>query len=156
MPATESLGGSRASSQPRRNKHAAGPNSASSPYLDSRASSTGDDLSDPANMRSSIDKVRERTRRSTDERRGSEESASGKRLSALIERGSKRLKRKEKNTNGNTLGVHSGESGDLAVSDGSLLDDDGNSSLLTDDCSDNEGYVRQHLIALVRPTHLST
>lgn len=105
-------------------------------------------------MRSSIDKVRERTRRSTDERRGSEESASGKRLSALIGRGSKRLKLKEKNTGNNTLSVHSGESGDLAVSDSSLLDDDGNSSLLTDDCSDNEGYVCEHLIALARRTHL--
>lgn len=111
-----------------------------------------------------MDKVKERTRRSTDERRGSEESASNRRLSALIDRGSRRLMRKEKDnnttTNNNTLSVHSGDSaGDLALSDtnGSLLDEDGNSSLLTDDGSDIEGYVLECLIALchhfVLPLH---
>lgn len=99
-------------------------------------------------MDNAIDKVRERTRNSVDERRGSDESASGKRLTALLERGTRRLKRKEKNNNGaSSLGVnHSGESGELAFSDGrsegSLLDEDGNSSLLTDDGSDIEGYVQ--------------
>lgn len=114
-----------------------------------------------------MDKVKERTRRSTDERRGSEESASNRRLSALIDRGSRKLKRKEKDNNNNnttgnnnTLSVHSGDSaGDLALSDtnGSLLDEDGNSSLLTDDGSDIEGYVLECLIALcdhfVLPLH---
>jgi len=103
-------------------------------------------------MDGAIDKVRERARRSVDERRGSEESASGARLSALLGRGARKLKRKEKNNNNinngaSTLGVnHSGESGELAFSDGrsegSLLDeDDANSSLLTDDGSENDGYV---------------
>jgi hypothetical protein len=102
-------------------------------------------------MDAALDKVRERTRKSVDERRGSEESASGARLSALLERGARKLKRKEKNNNNNgasTLSVHhSGESGELAFSDGgrsegSLLDeDDGNSSLLTDDGSEHDGYV---------------
>ena len=103
-------------------------------------------------MDGAIDKVRERARRSVDERRGSEESASGARLSALLGRGARKLKRKEKNNNNinngaSTLGVnHSGESGELALSDGrsegSLLDeDDANSSLLTDDGSENDGYV---------------
>ena len=103
-------------------------------------------------MDGAIDKVRERARKSVDERRGSAESASRARLSALLGRGARKLKRKEKNnTNINngasTLGVnHSGESGELAFSDGrsegSLLDeDDANSSLLTDDGSENDGYV---------------
>jgi hypothetical protein len=103
-------------------------------------------------MDAALDKVRERTRKSVDERRGSEESASGARLSALLERGARKLKRKEKNNNphngASTLSVHhSGESGELAFSDGgrsegSLLDeDDGNSSLLTDDGSEHDGYV---------------
>jgi hypothetical protein len=103
-------------------------------------------------MDGAIDKVRERARRSVDERRGSEESASGARLSALLGRGARKLKRKDKNNNsinnGSTLGVHhSGESGELAFSDGrsegSLLDEeDGNSSLLTDDGPEtDDGYV---------------
>lgn len=103
-------------------------------------------------MDTAIDKVRERTRKSVDERRGSDESVSANRLSSLLERGARKLKRKEKdheNNNGaSTLAVnHSGESGELAFSDGgrsegSLLDEDGHSSLLTDDGSDNEGYVQ--------------
>jgi hypothetical protein len=104
-------------------------------------------------MDGALDKVRERARKSVDERRGSEESASGARLSALLGRGARKLKRKEKNNDNNVnngpsnLGVqHSGESGELAFSDGrsegSLLDeDDANSSLLTDDGSENDGYV---------------
>ncbi|KAM0716532.1 hypothetical protein Q7P37_007977 [Cladosporium fusiforme] len=163
MPATEPLGAtasSRGVSRLRRNpsEHGAQANTQSnnpstSSLPPSRASSTGDDSADPADMRAHMDnltdKVKERTRRSTDERRGSEESATNKRLSALLDRGSRKLKRKEKNTAGgggsnNTLGVHSGEStGDLALSDersdASLLDEDGRSSLLTDDGSDMEG-----------------
>jgi len=121
---------------------------------DSRTSSAGDDSTDPADMKKSsmdaaIDKVRERARKSVDERRGSDDSASQTRFSALITR---KLKRKEKDKDkdslsarNSTLVVDSGESGELALSDarsdGSLLDEDGHSSLLTDDGSDNEGYV---------------
>jgi hypothetical protein len=52
---------------------------------------------------------------------------------------------------------HSGESGELAFSDGgrsegSLLDEDGHSSLLTDDGSDNEGYVQTFHILRILPT----
>lgn len=166
MPSTEPLGAtasSRGVSRLRRNNDGAEANNQnnnqSTSSLPSRASSTtGDDSADPdmrAHMDSALDKVKERTRRSTDERRGSEESASNKRLSALLDRGGRKWKRKEKNTagNGNTLSVHSGESaGDLALSDhnrsdGSLLDEDGNSSLLTDDGSDIEGYVSECFIA---------
>lgn len=154
MPATtEPLGAtasSRSVSRLRRGKHdATTADNDSTASLASRTSSLGDDTAD---MRSSldnaIDKVRERTRTSVDERRGSEESASGTRLSALLERGTRKLKRKEKNNNNgaSTLSVnHSGESGELAFSDGrsegSLLDEDGNSSLLTDDGSEHDGYV---------------
>lgn len=150
MPATSEPLGAVASSRSvsRLRKHDAANDSTAS--LASRTSSLGDDSAD--NMRSSmdnaIDKVRERTRKSVDERRGSDDSVSGNRLSALLDRGARRLKRKEKNNNGaSTLGVnHSGESGELAFSDGrsegSLLDEDGNSSLLTDDGSDNDGYVQ--------------
>lgn len=159
MPATtEPLGASASSrslSRLRPGKHdATTPDNDSTPSLASRTSSLGDDSSDvTSTMDGAIDKVRERARKSVDERRGSEESASGARLSALLGRGARKLKRKEKNnTNINngasTLGVnHSGESGELAFSDGrsegSLLDeDDANSSLLTDDGSENDGYVR--------------
>lgn len=151
MPATSEPLGAVASSRSvsRLRKHDAANDSTAS--LASRTSSLGDDSAD--NMRSSmdnaIDKVRERTRKSVDERRGSDDSVSGNRLSALLDRGARRLKRKEKNNNNgaSTLGVnHSGESGELALSDGrsegSLLDEDGNSSLLTDDGSDNDGYVQ--------------
>lgn len=158
MPATtEPLGASASSrslSRLRPGKHdATTPDNDSTPSLASRTSSLGDDSSDvTSTMDGAIDKVRERARKSVDERRGSEESASGARLSALLGRGARKLKRKEKNnTNINngasTLGVnHSGESGELAFSDGrsegSLLDeDDANSSLLTDDGSENDGYV---------------
>jgi hypothetical protein len=112
-------------------------------------------------MDTALDKVRERTRKSVDERRGSDESASANRLSSLLERGARKLKRKEKNNDNNdgasTLAVnHSGESGELAFSDGgrsegSLLDEDGHSSLLTDDGSDNEGYVQHSIICAIRP-----
>ena len=155
MPATtEPLGAtasSRSVSRLRRSKHdATTPDNDSTPSLASRTSSLGDDSAAVrSSMDAALDKVRERTRKSIDERRGSEESASGARLSALLERGARKLKRKEKNNNGaSTLSVnHSGESGELAFSDGgrsegSLLDeDDGNSSLLTDDGSENDGYV---------------
>jgi len=155
MPATtEPLGAtasSRSVSRLRRSKHdATTPDNDSTPSLASRTSSLGDDSAAVrSSMDAALDKVRERTRKSVDERRGSEESASGARLSALLERGARKLKRKEKNNNGaSTLSVnHSGESGELAFSDGgrsegSLLDeDDGNSSLLTDDGSENDGYV---------------
>lgn len=104
-------------------------------------------------MDTAIDKVRERTRKSVDERRGSDDSTSGNRLSALLNR---KLKRKDKDRNNpgaSTLGVHSGESGELALSDahshseeGSLLDEDGNSSLLTDDGSLHDGYVFEHYV----------
>lgn len=159
MPATtEPLGASASSrslSRLRPGKHdATTPDNDSTPSLTSRTSSLGDDSSDvTSTMDGAIDKVRERARRSVDERRGSEESASGARLSALLGRGARKLKRKEKNNNNinnppSTLGVHhSGESGELAFSDGrsegSLLDeDDGNSSLLTDDGPENDdGYV---------------
>lgn len=169
MPATDSpLGASPATSRHvsrlRRGNHDARANNAandtanaSTPSLVSRASSTtGDESTDPAEMRSSMDtaigKVRDRSRRNSDARRGSDES--GRRLSALIERGSRKLKRKDKsntNINSNTLGVHSGESGELAFSDGrsegSLVDEDGNNSLFTDDGSDHDGYVLEHFIA---------
>lgn len=158
MPATtEPLGASASSrsvSRLRPGKHdATTPDNDSTPSLASRTSSLGDDSSDvTSTMDGAIDKVRERARKSVDERRGSEESASGARLSALLGRGARKLKRKEKNNaninNGaSTLGVnHSSESGELAFSDGrsegSLLDeDDANSSLLTDDGSENDGYV---------------
>lgn len=156
MPATEPLGASASlrEPRPRRDHDEATANNSSTPSLTSRASSAGDDSADAADMRASmdtaIDKVKERARRSTDERRGSDDSVSNNRLSALIGRG-KKLKRKEKSPDKNTLGVHSGDSGDLAVSDarsdGSLLDEDGNSSLLTDDGSDNEGYVKISQVA---------
>ena len=155
MPATEqplgAIPSSRSVSRLRRQgNHAADTNNDSH----SRASSTGDDSTDTADMKKSsmdaaIDKVRERTRKSVDERRGSDDSASGTRLSALINRKLKR-KDKEKDKDGlgarnSTLVVDSGESGELALSDarseGSLLDEDGHSSLLTDDGSDNDGYV---------------
>jgi len=134
----------------RQGKHATDSNNDYS----SRASSTGDDSTDPADMKRSsmdaaIDKVRERARKSVDERRGSDDSASATRLSALINRKLKRKdKEKDKDSLGarnSTLAVDSGESGELALSDarsdGSLLDEDGHSSLLTDDGSDNDGYV---------------
>lgn len=159
MPATTDPLGASASSRSlsrlRPGKHdATTPDNDSAPSLTSRTSSLGDDSSDvtPA-MDGAFDKVRERARKSVDERRGSEESASGARLSALLGRGARKLKRKEKNNNNvisngpSTLSVHhSGESGELAFSDGrsegSLLDeDDANSSLLTDDGSENDGYV---------------
>lgn len=155
MPATEqplgAIPSSRSVSRLRRQgNHAADTNNDSH----SRASSTGDDSTDTADMKKSsmdaaIDKVRERARKSVDERRGSDDSASGTRLSALINRKLKR-KDKEKDKDGlgarnSTLVVDSGESGELALSDarseGSLLDEDGHSSLLTDDGSDNDGYV---------------
>lgn len=119
-------------------------------------------------MDGALDRVRERARKSVDERRGSEESASGARLSALLGRGARKLKRKEKNNdninNGaSTLGVnHSGDSGELAFSDGrsegSLLDeDDANSSLLTDDGSENDGYVwRPSFLPLYPLQHIPT
>jgi hypothetical protein len=157
MPATEqplgAIPSSRSVSRLRRHgKHASDTNNDS----DSRASSTGDDSTDPADMKKSsmdaaIDKVRERARKSVDERRGSDDSASQTRFSALLAR---KLKRKDKDKDkdndslgarNSTLVVDSGESGDLALSDarsdGSLLDEDGHSSLLTDDGSDNDGYV---------------
>ena len=155
MPATDQPLGATASSRSvsrlrRQGKHATDSNNDSS----SRASSTGDGSTDPTDMKkssmdSAIDKVRERARKSVDERRGSDDSASGARLSALITR---KLKRKDKDKDKDSLGarsstlvVDSGESGDLALSDtrseGSLLDEDGHSSLLTDDGSDNDGYV---------------
>ena len=70
----------------------------------SRASSIGDDSTDTADtmkssMDSAIDKVRERARKSVDERRGSDDSASATRLSALIARKLKR-KDKDKDTSG--------------------------------------------------------
>lgn len=173
MPATDSpLGASPATSRHvsrlRRGNHDAQASNAandtanaSTPSLVSRASSTtGDESTDPAEMRSSMDtaigKVRDRSRRNSDARRGSDES--GRRLSALIERGSRKLKRKDKsntNANSSTLSVHSGEhsgeSGELAFSDGrseaSLVDEDGNNSLFTDDGSDHDGYVLEHFIA---------
>jgi hypothetical protein len=88
-------------------------------------------------MDTAIDKVRERTRKSVDERRGSDESVSANRLSNLLERGARKLKRKEKNNDNDGAST-------LAVnrSEGSLLDEDGHSSLLTDDGSDNERYVQ--------------
>jgi hypothetical protein len=153
MPATEPLGApsSRSVSRLRRQaKHATDTNTAS----DGRTPSTGHDSTDHADMKKSsmdaaIDKVRERARKSVDERRGSDDSASQTRFSALLAR---KLKRKEKDKDNDSLGarnstlvVDSGESGDLALSDtrseGSLLDEDGHSSLLTDDGSDNDGYV---------------
>lgn len=159
MPATDPLGASarsRSVSRLRPGKHdAPSPaDNSSTPSLASRTSSLGDDSADMrSSMDAAIDKVRERTRKSVDERRGSDDSASNKRLSALLERGTRKLKRKEKNediTRGSTLGVHSGDSGELAFSDGrsegSLLDEDGNSSLLTDDGSDNDGYVSAYFI----------
>jgi hypothetical protein len=158
MPATTDPLGASASSRSlsrlRPGKHdATTPDNDSTPSLTSRTSSLGDDSSEvTSTMDGAIDKVRERARRSVDERRGSEESASGARLSALLGRGARKLKRKDKNNNsinnGSTLGVHhSGESGELAFSDGrsegSLLDEeDGNSSLLTDDGPEtDDGYV---------------
>lgn len=161
MPATEPLGAtasSRSVSRLRQGKHdvPAAADNTSTPSLISRTSSPGDDSADMrSSMDNAIDKVRERTRKSVDERRGSDDSASNKRLSALLERGTRKLKRKEKNesnTRPSTLGVHSGDSGELAFSDGgrsegSLLDEDGNSSLLTDDGSENDGYVFAHLVA---------
>jgi hypothetical protein len=148
MPAaTEPLGAtasSRSVSRLRRSKHDPDNDSTASSTLASRTSSIGDDSI--TDMNTALDKVRERTRKSIDERRGSDESTSANRLSSLLERGTRKLKRKEKNNTNNwasTLGVnHSGESGELALSDGSLLDEDGSSSLLTDDGSDNEGYVQ--------------
>lgn len=158
MPATTDPLGASASSRSlsrlRPGKHdATTPDNDSTPSLTSRTSSLGDDSSDvTSTMDGAIDKVRERARKSVDERRGSEESASGARLSALLGRGARKLKRKEKNNNNvnngpsNLVAHHSGESGELAFSDGrsegSLLDeDDANSSLLTDDGSENDGYV---------------
>jgi hypothetical protein len=156
MPATEqplgsAIPSSRSVSRLRRHgKHASDTNNDS----DSRPSSTGDDSTEPADMKKSsmdaaIDKVRERARKSVDERRGSDDSASQTRFSGFIAR---KLKRKEKDKDNDSLGarnstlvVDSGESGDLALSDarsdGSLLDEDGHSSLLTDDGSDTDGYV---------------
>ena len=173
MPATtEPLGASatsRSLSRLRPGKHdATTPDNDSTPSLTSRTSSLGDDSSDvTSTMDGAIDKVRERARRSVDERRGSEESASGARLSALLGRGARKLKRKEKNNNNvnngpsNLVAHHSGESGELAFSDGrsegSLLDeDDANSSLLTDDGSENDGYVWTLFFSISIPsaTHL--
>jgi hypothetical protein len=155
MPATEqplgAIPSSRSVSRLRRQgKHDPDTNNDS----DSRASSAGDDSADTADMKKSsmdaaIDKVRERARKSVDERRGSDDSASQTRFSAMITR---KLKRKDKDKDKDSLGarnstlvVDSGESGDLALSDarsdGSLLDEDGHSSLLTDDGDDNDGYV---------------
>jgi ribosome-associated translation inhibitor RaiA len=155
MPATsEPLGASsRSVSRLRQQgKHDATPDNDSTASLASRTSSVGDDNADMrSSMDTAIDKVRERTRKSVDERRGSDESVSANRLSSLLERGARKLKRKEKNNDNDgasTLAVnHSGESGELAFSDGgrsegSLLDEDGHSSLLTDDGSDNERYVQ--------------
>ena len=165
MPATEqplgAIPSSRSVSRLRRQgKHTTDTNNDS----DSRASSTGDDSTDPADMKKSsmdaaIDKVRERARKSVDERRGSDDSASQTRFSALLARKLKR-KDKEQDKDKDSLGarnsalvVYSGESGELALSDarsdgGSLLDEDGHSSLLTDDGSDNDGYVLNIYIIL--------
>ena len=92
MPATEqplgAIPSSRSVSRLRRHgKHATDTNNDS----DSRASSTGDDSTDPADMKKSsmdaaIDKVRERARKSVDERRGRDDSASQTRFSALLAR----------------------------------------------------------------------
>ena len=99
-------------------------------------------------LRSSIDKVKQRTRRSIDDRRGSADAGTN-RLSKLLPR--RKRSAKPEDTNGlerelSTLSSADGTLGSLSVSgtrsDTSLFDDSGHSSLLTDDNSDVEGYVR--------------
>lgn len=120
-----------------------GPTNSSSHSL-LAGSPDGDDSSEGAGIRASvdaaIDKVKQRARRrSVDDRRGSEES-SGKRLSGLFPR---RKRSPNKGSSGleRHLTAQSGGSLSGNHSDSSLVDESGRSSLYTDDNSDIEGYV---------------
>lgn len=124
----------------RRNK--APTNSSSHSLL--TGSADGDDSSEGAGLRASvdaaIDKVKQRARRrSVDDRCGSEES-SGNRLSSLLAR-RKRSPKKSSSGLERHLSAQSGGSLSGNHSDSSLVDESGRSSLLTDDNSDIEGYV---------------
>lgn len=111
----------------------------------SRSTTNDDDVEGKSRrIRSSIDegikKVKERTKRSNDDRRGSDDPAK-RGLSAL-------LARKKRNSKGDILDVErnmSTGSGALSTSgnrsESSLLGGSGHSSILTDDYSDTEGYV---------------
>ena len=120
----------------------------------SLASASSKDLAAPAmeegglrhSMDHALDKVIAKARRSSDDRRGSNDSAGGNRLSALVNR---RRKSKQKDaglTDSRPISVRSGDSaGDLSSaltagnrSDLSLADGSGNSSLLTDGYSEDE------------------
>nr|OQO29678.1 hypothetical protein B0A51_02583 [Rachicladosporium sp. CCFEE 5018] len=121
---------------------------ASTNSLASDVSSNGGDSGDGSGLRSSVDglleKVKTRAKKSVDDRRDSDDSTTGSRLVAFIDR--KRRSSKQKNGTGPSdsrrSSVQHGESDSLDLprsrSDLSLGDGSGNSSLLTDDYSDEE------------------
>jgi hypothetical protein len=153
MPSTADLGTSpalRGLSRLRRNKDKDQANE-SAVSLDSHQSNSTNDAGEGIGLRGSVDglmvKVKSKARRSIDARRGSDESASGNRLSTLLDRTRRGSKQKNSTSpmRNRPLSVHSGESGDNALrrnhSDVSLANGSGNSSLLTEDYSDSETYV---------------
>lgn len=112
-------------------------------------SADGDDYSEGgkgirASMDAALEKVKDKTkRRSVDDRRGSEDMSS-KRLSSFIP-GKKRASKKDAPGLERNLSAQSaGDSVSFISnrSETSLLDESGHSSLLTDDNSDMEGYVK--------------